>query len=281
MNYNEILRLDGKLITVLYTKMYEIVAKMVLKYYDTNQFSGSVFVVNALVNENSEDIDYRNNYPGGVRYIYYQLNNLQLNPEYVIPEYMNQFDEIWECNQPNLHFYNQDVKDKVVFMPLRHVDIPKIPLKDEYKYDIGFIGTLTPGRQDMLFRITKYWTDDYCRVKIISGNPYSEIYDEISECKYLIDMPRNGRISKILNSVRILETLCSGKQVIAPSLADQDNQFTRLIKGYYDIYEVIDIVKTTPVDNSEVFKQWTGNDVTYEDYRKYLMANDYKQKIEL
>lgn len=279
MNYNEILVLNGKITSIIYTKMYETVAKMVLQYYDTKQFANTIFVINTLINENSENIDYRTVYPGARQYIYYQLNNLQLNPEYCIPEYMSQFDEIWECNQPNMPFYNEDVKDKVVYMPLRYVDIPKVPKKDTYKYDIGFIGTLTPSRQDMLFRITKCWTDDYCKVKIMSGYPYSELYDDISECKYLIDLPREVGLSKILNSSRILEAVCSGKQIITYLLPDKDNQFTWLTIGYEDIYRVIDIVKKDPLDNSEVFKDWTSNDRKYEDYRNYLMGDNYKQKL--
>lgn len=281
MNYNEILVLDGKGISVLYTKMYETVAKMVLQYYDFYQFVNTVFVVNTLVDENSENVDYRSMCPGARQYIYYQLNNLQLNPEYIALEYMSQFDEIWECNQSNMAFYNDDVKDKVVYMPLRYVDIPRVPKKDSYKYDIGFIGTLTPSRQDMLFRISRCWTDDYCKIKTITGYPYSELYDDISECKYLIDLPRDIGLSKILNSSRILEAVCSGKQILTYLLPDKDNQFTWLTVGYTNIYDITDLVKKDPVDNADVFKDWTTNNKAYEEYRKYLIGDNYKQKLEL
>lgn len=281
MNYNKILVFNGNVISVLYTKMYETVAKMVLQHYDTKQFANTIFVINTLVDENSENIDFRAAYPGARLYIYYQLNNLQLNPEYAISEYMSQFDEIWESNQPNIQFYGDDVKDNVVFMPLRYVDIPKVPKKEDYKYDIGFIGTLTPSRQEALFKITKCWTDDYCKVKIMSGYPYSELYDDISECRYLIDLPREIGLSRILNSSRILDAICSGKQIITYLLPDNENQFTWLTIGYTDIYHVIDMSKKDPLDNSKVFKEWTNDDRTYEDYRKYLMGDNYKQKLNL
>lgn len=280
--FNNILVLKGNRIFVIYTKMYETVAKMVLQHYDTPQFDRGVFVVNVLVDENSNNMDFRKYCPNGNIYIYYQLNNLSIYPDYVVHEYMNQFDEIWDFSKININYYPEDVKDKVWYMPLRYVDIPKIPPKDNYRYDIGFIGTLTPFRQDMLFRITKYWTDDYCKVKIISGQPYSDIYDEIIDCKYLIDLPRTPNSGIILNNTRIFEALCSGKQIIADHCGCLENPFTWLIKTYGNIYDIYGIVKEEPVDNSEVFRQWTETDEKYEIYRKYFFGDEnYEQKLYL
>jgi hypothetical protein len=234
------------------------------------------------VDENSNNMDFRKYCPNGNIYIYYQLNNLSIYPDYVVHEYMNQFDEIWDFSKININYYPEDVKDKVWYMPLRYVDIPKIPPKDSYRYDIGFIGTLTPFRQDMLFRITKYWTDDYCKVKIISGQPYSDIYDEIIDCKYLIDLPRTPNSGIILNNTRIFEALCSGKQIIADHCGCFENPFTWLIKTYGNIYDIYGIVKEEPVDNSEVFRQWTETDEKYEIYRKYFFGDEnYEQKLYL
>ncbi len=280
--FNKILVLKGKSIFVIYTKMYETVAKMVLQHYDTEQFNRSVFVINVLVDENSNDIDFRQYYPNADHYIYYQLNNLSLYPEYVVHEYMDQFDEIWDFGKVNMNYYPEDVKYKVWYMPLRYVDIPKIPQKEDYRYDIGFIGTLTPFRQDMISRITKYWTDDYCRIKIINGQPYSDIYDEVIGCKYLIDLPRTPNSGIMLNAPRILETLCSGKQIITDRCGCIENPFTWLIRTYANIYDIYSIMKEQPVDNSEVFKQWTDNDEKYEEYRLYFFGEEnYKQKLNL
>lgn len=280
--FKQILVLKGNGIFVFYTKMYETVAKMVLQHYDTEQFNRSVFVINVLTDENSNDINFREYCPNAERYIYYQTKNLSFYPEYVIPEHMNQFDEIWDSSKFNMNYYPEDAKDKVWYMPLRYVNIPKIQPKEEYKYDIGFIGTLTPFRQDMLSRITKYWTDDYCRVKTISGVPYSQLYDEIADCKYLIDLPRSASYGSILNNVRIFETLCSGKQIITETFGDVENPFTWLIKGYTDIYTIYNIVKEDPADNSEIFKQWTDTDEKYEIYRKYFFGEEnYKPRLSL
>lgn len=282
INHKKILTLRGKTIGVVYTSMYETVAQMILQYYDTEEFYNTLFVVNCLTYEDSNDIDFRSYCRNWSKYIYYQLNNLYIFPEYVANEHMSQFDEIWDSSKFNMNYYPEDVKDKVWYMPLRYVNIPKIQPKEEYKYDIGFIGTLTPFRQDMLSRITKYWTDDYCRVKTISGVPYSQLYDEIADCKYLIDLPRSASYGSILNNVRIFETLCSGKQIIAETFGDVENPFTWLIKGYTGIYTIYNIVKEDPADNSEVFKQWTDTDEKYENYRKYFFGEeDYKPRLSL
>lgn len=281
MEYNRIIRINGNYVTVLYTKMYETVAKMVMQHYDNIQFRGNLFVINVLTDENSNDIDFRGQCPGGIKYIYYQLQNLFLYPEYVIHEHMDQFDEIWDFSICNINYYDETLKEKVFFMPLRYVDIPKIEPQDNYKYDVGFIGTLTPYRQDELSRITKYWTNDFCKIKIISGYPYSELYDEIKDCKYLIDLPRKSDSGFILGCTRIFDALCSGKQVLVETFGWVENVFTWLVKPYDNIYKIHDMVKDDPIDNSEIFKQWTNTDESYEYYRKQIMGDNYKQKLNL
>ena len=175
--YNKPLVLNGNKITVVYNKMYENVAKMVLKYYDTEQFTNTLFSVCVLINENSEIVDFRNEFPNFDKYIYYQLRNIYLYPEYVIYEHMGQFDEVWDYSAKNIEYYpHSEIKEIACFMPLRYIDMPIIEPKENYKYDIGFIGTLTPFREDMIARITKFWTNDYCRVKILNGYSYSELY---------------------------------------------------------------------------------------------------------
>lgn len=271
MNYNKILRKNGKNISVVYTRMYETVAKMVLKYYDTSEYSKVLFVVNVLTDSQSNNIDFRGNCPGGSKYIYYQLQNLFLYPENVAHEYMDQFDEIWDCSHENLKYYPEDVKEKAKFMPLRYVDIPKIEPKENYKYDLGFIGTLTPFRQETLSRISKYWTNDSCSVKIITGIPYQDLYDEIADCKYLIDIPRSSNSNHFIGYTRIFEAICSGKQVIVELQDYTENLYGELLKGYSRIYEVIDLVKNPPLSNPwSYFKNWTENNESYEQYRNHF-----------
>ena len=67
--YKNILVLKGNYIFVVYTKMYETVAKMVMKYYDTSQFDETLFVINVLVDENSNDIDFRQFCQNAKKYI--------------------------------------------------------------------------------------------------------------------------------------------------------------------------------------------------------------------
>lgn len=280
MDYNKILRINGRHINVIYTKMYETVAKMVVKYYDNDHFHNTLFVINVLTDENSNDIDFRGNCPGASTYIYYQLNNLYLYSEYVAHEHMDQFDEIWDFSNENIKYYPYDVKDKVCFMPLRYIDVPKIEPKDEYKFDIGFIGTLTPFRQDMISKITKYWTDETCRFKYIGGVPYQELYDEVADCKYLMDIPRTSMANTILSGSRIFEAICSGKQVICELQDYTENLFPNLLKGYNRVYDVIDLIKDEPLPNvRESFQAWTESNKIYEEYRKHCMKQNYQQKL--
>jgi len=279
--YNKILTLEGNNIIVIYTKMYETVARMVLKYYDTEQFEKTAFVINVLVDENSNDIDYRTTFPNWNKYIYYQLNNLFLYSEDVAEEHMNQFDEIWECTQAHNKYYPQDVISKVVFMPLRYINLPKIEPKEEYKYDLCFIDTITPFRGETISRLTKYWTNDYCKVKTINGYPYTEMADDISDCKYILDIPRRIDSGIIVNHVRIFESICSGKNIIIENGWGYDNIYTYLVKTYGNITEVLNIIKEDPIDNSETFRKWTESNYNYEEWRKYWMGNNYKQKLNL
>ena len=64
-------------------------------------------------------------------------------------------------------------------------------------------------------------------------------------------------------------------------LPDKDNQFTWLTVGYTNVYEITNLVKKDPVDNADTFKDWTTNNKTYEEYRQYLMGDNYKQKLVL
>ena len=129
--------------------------------------------------------------------------------------------------------------------------------------------------------MTKYWTNNYCKLKILNGYPYSELYDEISDCKYVIDIPRRSDSGFILNHARIFETICSGKNIIIEAQPDCDNTYTYLVKKYKNIYETLNIIKEDPVDSSEIFRNWTENDYNYEKYREYYMSDNYKQKLNL
>ena len=281
MDYKTPIQIKGNVITVIYTKMDETVAKMVLHYYDTPQFNGTLFAVNCLVNGDDVDIDYRTQYPGYKNYIYYQLNNLYNYPEYVAIEHMNQFDEIWDCSINNIERYPEEAKNKGVFMPLRYIEVQKIEPIDEYRYELCFIGVITPSIAEMLSRLSKYWTNDYCKIKLLNGYPYSELTEEIKDCKYVIDIPRNSNCGFILNHTYIFEALCSGKNVIVEVGYGYDNIYSWLVREYSNIYEVLDIVKEDPVDNSWVFRRWTENNHNYEEFRQYYMGNKYIQKLDL
>lgn len=274
--FNKLLTLKGGNIFVVYTKMYEMVAKMVLKYYDTTQFKKTVFVINVLVDENSNTINFRDYYPNGDKYIYYQLNNVKLHPEYISIEYMNQFDEIWDVSQVNISCYDIDLKERVEFMPLRYVDIPKIPPKNEYKYDIGFLGTISYNAYSVLYRTTKWWDDEYCTLKLINGYSYMDCLDELSDCKYILHVPLNDDYASI-DYTLITEVICSGKQVI--TFDKQENILNPLTKNAHSYYDVVNLVKDEPKDYSYILENWSGTDERYEDWRHYWMGDNYKQKL--
>lgn len=276
--YKNILVLKGNYIFVVYTKMYETVAKMVMKYYDTNQFDETLFVINVLVDENSNDIDFRQYCQNAKKYIYYQLNNVKLHPEFISIEHMVQFDEIWDVSLVNISCYDDDIKNKVVFMPLRYINIPKVMPKDNYKYDICFLDTISYNAYNILYRSTKWWDDEYCTLKLINGYPYMDCLDEISDCKYILYIPVNDDYTPVDYTI-ITEAICSGKQVI--TFDKSENILNALTKNAHSYYDVIKLVKDEPVDYSNILENWSSTDKRYEEWRQYWMGDNYKQKLEL
>ena len=276
--YKNILVLKGNYIFVVYTKMYETVAKMVMKYYDTSQFDETLFVINVLVDENSNDIDFRQYCQNAKKYIYYQLNNVKLHPEFISIEHMVQFDEIWDVSFVNISCYDDDIKNKVVFMPLRYINIPKVMPKDNYKYDICFLDTISYNAYSILYRSTKWWDDEYCTLKLINGYPYMDCLDEISDCKYILYIPVNDDYTPVDYTI-ITEAICSGKQVI--TFDKSENILNALTKNAHSYYDVIKLVKDEPVDYSNILENWSSTDKRYEEWRQYWMGDNYKQKLEL
>ena len=276
--YKNILVLKGNYIFVVYTKMYETVAKMVMKYYDTNQFDETLFVINVLMDENSNDIDFRQYCQNAKKYIYYQLNNVKLHPEFISIEHMVQFDEIWDVSLVNISCYDDDIKNKVVFMPLRYINIPKVMPKDNYKYDICFLDTISYNAYSILYRSTKWWDDEYCTLKLINGYPYMDCLDEISDCKYILYIPVNDDYTPVDYTI-ITEAICSGKQVI--TFDKSENILNALTKNAHSYYDVIKLVKDEPVDYSNILENWSSTDKRYEEWRQYWMGDNYKQKLEL
>lgn len=276
--YKNILVLKGNYIFVVYTKMYETVAKMVMKYYDTNQFDETLFVINVLVDENSNDIDFRQYCQNAKKYIYYQLNNVKLHPEFISIEHMVQFDEIWDVSLVNISCYDDDIKNKVIFMPLRYINIPKVMPKDNYKYDICFLDTISYNAYSILYRSTKWWDDEYCTLKLINGYPYMDCLDEISDCKYILYIPVNDDYTPVDYTI-ITEAICSGKQVI--TFDKSENILNALTKNAHSYYDVIKLVKDEPVDYSNILENWSSTDKRYEEWRQYWMGDNYKQKLEL
>ena len=276
--YKNILVLKGNYIFVVYTKMYETVAKMVMKYYDTSQFDETLFVINVLVDENSNDIDFRQYCQNAKKYIYYQLNNVKLHPEFISIEHMVQFDEIWDVSLVNISCYDDDIKNKVVFMPLRYINIPKVMPKDNYKYDICFLDTISYNAYSILYRSTKWWDDEYCTLNLINGYPYMDCLDEISDCKYILYIPVNDDYTPVDYTI-ITEAICSGKQVI--TFDKSENILNALTKNAHSYYDVIKLVKDEPVDYSNILENWSSTDKRYEEWRQYWMGDNYKQKLEL
>lgn len=274
--YNKLLNLKGKHIFVIYTKMYETVAEMVLKYYDNDQFDRTVFAVNILVDEDSNDVDFRQYCVDGNRYIYYQLNNLIINPEYAALEHMLQFDEIWDVSLVNMECYDESIRDRVTFMPIRYMDIPKIESKDEYKYDICCFGTITSNAYSILYRNTKWWDGDYCRLKWIDGYPYTDCLDELGDCKYVLIIPINDQHAPI-DYTTLANVISSGKQAI--TFDTEENILHPFVKRAHSYYDVVQLTKDEPVDNSKAFEDWSGNDSTYEKWRQYWLGDNYKPRL--
>lgn len=270
----------GKYVTVVYRPLYETVAKMVIQHYDDPRFEKTVFSINVLTNCDAENIDFRIEYPGD-KYIYYQLDHLAFHPECLAPEYINQFDEIWDFGIENILWcYPEELVEKAHFMPLRYVDIPKIEPKKDYKYDLGFIGTLTQFRFDNLYNITQYWTNNSCRLLTINGLPYSELYNEVSDCKYILNLPRGNESGWIQNQVRITEAICSGKNVISYNLGGAADVYNWLINPVGNFLDILEEVKKDPVDRSSTYKEWTDTDNSYEEYRKaIMMPSRYKPRL--
>ena len=270
--------MNGNAVSVVYNRMYEVVARMIIQHYDTAEFDGCLFVVKTLLDGDNNIIDFRKDYPAK-KYIYYQIDHLGIHPEYISYEHMNQFDEIWDFGVENLKYYPDDMKQKVSFMPMRYVEIPKIEPRETYKYDIGFVGTLTPLRQETICKLTKYWTNQCCSVKIMQGVPYSELYDDLAECKHIIDIQRDYTALWVQNQVRIMEALCSGKSVICDLTNNQFNYFSWIVYGYHNEYEILDLVKNDAKDNSLIYKDWTDSNQQYELMRQFILGDNYQPKL--
>lgn len=281
----------GKYIVVATGNYLQGITEMVLKYYDTEEFSGMLININQDIDiQHLDAITSRYNID---RAIYYNLEHIGLRTLNIndISNYWtnerlnfigNHYNEIWDFLIENTDTYPDTIKSKVIFKPLRHVDLPKIQRTD-FRYDIIFHGIVdTDCRRDIVEVLTR--TSDI-RTCILTGVEIMNSLSELSQSKFAIDWPHYNVHHNTQNVVRILEYICTGCSVVSTlNLSSYINYFPNIVRifdsceGFYyrDVFQYIK--ETTPEDRSDQFKNLTENDKNYADYIQNI-KQQYIHKI--
>ena len=277
INENLYLRCDLKYITIFYTKTIESVKTMIQEHYNIPEYDNTLFLINniRLINLNQEDKKF-------ARIIYYNLehgNDLSPHEKFLVSNFVknNNVTEIWSM-EPNCETFDTEIGVK--FMPVRYTSLIKKPeYKTQPKFDVGFTGIVgsnewCPKRNDFF---EKFITNPKYQfsIKMLYGFPISEMVDEFSNCKFVIDSHRNYWTTE-QNQIRIFEHICLGHTVLSEK--SKYNMFPDLIYEWNDIDELNELINTIePHDFSEKYKQLTYSDEDYKAYREKLLDDNYYQ----
>lgn len=294
-----------KYITVAYDKYVKPMTDLIAEHYDTKQYSGVLFLVNAVTINNvwlkRSDFNYD-------RIIFYNLEHYEVS--YIeFPDFFNawigwlrdmKFEEIWDFNIENIGLLPEDLKRKTRFMPLRYTDrLYDNPYDIPKTFDIGFTGVLElrhVHRLNVLSDIQYIYEADEnyheVRFKLMKGFQVENLKYDLSNCKYVIDIINNRASSQVLctqNQVRIFELIMRGYKVIAEDV-NGVNYFPEIIDtfGYpaddvreentmYGL-ELLRLLDRPYVDDHEdkrqLYKQMTYRDEDFELYKQQRI-NDY------
>lgn len=281
-NFMENAKLDRfKYISVVYSSELNAVKLMIQEHYDTIEYEGTLFLINTC----GIDIDTLLSDFNYTRCIYYVLEHTKDYDESQrddIHNYLKNHNvtEIWSM-EPNCELF--DVGLKIKFKPMRYTSyIERTIPPTEPKFDLGFIGIVgsnnySPRRNDFLEKYIRTPEYDYS-MKILNGYPISELEDELSNCRFILDTHRNYRHC-MQNQVRIFEHICLGHTVLSEK--SEYNIFPGLIYEWENADELNELVKTvTPSDFSQEYKEMTYTDEAYEKYINKILYDNYLVKMQ-
>lgn len=280
-NFNQIVKSEKlKYITIVYPVILESIKLMVQEHYDNENYNDTLFLINTCysgyINLNTPEFNQH-------RCIYYNFehsDDLNLKQRVDVQNYLkvNMVTEVWSM-EPNNELFDGDMGVK--YMPVRYTSlIKKNKYNKEPLFDLGFIGIVgsneySPRRNNFFGRYILDENIDFS-IKIMNGYSISEMKDELSNCRFILDSHRTY-LDNMQNQARIFEHICLGHTVLSEK--SNYNIFPGLIYEWENIDELNNLIKTVePQDFSEQYKEMTYTDEAYENYREYILFNNYYNK---
>lgn len=281
-NFNQIVKYEHlKYITIVYPVTLESIKLMVQEHYNNKNYDDTLFLINTCY---SGDIDLNKPEFNHKRCIYYNFehsDDLKLSQREDVQNYLknNKVTEVWSM-EPNNELFDGDLGVK--YMPVRYTSLIK---KNEYTreplFDLGFIGIV--GSNDYSPRRNNFFGEyildkdlDFS-IKIMNGYSISELKDELSNCRFILDSHRTY-LDNMQNQVRIFEHICLGHTVLSEK--SDYNIFPRLIYEWENIKELNYLIKTIkPQDFSEAYKEMTYTNDVYENYRNSILYWVYEKWV--
>ena len=268
-----------KYISVLYSVALNAVKLMVQEHYDTPEYEGTLFLINSCW----FDIDVSEY--AHTRCIYYNLEHTEdydINQRNDIQNYLKDYNvtEIWSM-EPNCEVFDSDLGVK--YKPMRYTSyIKRTVPPTEPKFELGFIGIIgsndySPRRNNFFDKYTRTPEYNYS-IKILNGYPISELEDELSNCKFILDSHRNYR-HNMQNQVRIFEHICLGHTVLSEK--SDYNIFPGLIYEWENADELNHLINTVePEDFSDRYKEMTYTDEAYDNYCWQILNDNFYKNTE-
>lgn len=283
-NFNQVVKSEKlKYITIVYPVTLESIKLMVQEHYDNEKYNDTLFLINTCysgyINMNTPEFSQS-------RCIYYNFehsDDLNIEQRQAVQDYLkaNMVTEIWSM-EPNNELFDGELGVK--YKPVRYTTLIKKPkYVKEPLFDLGFIGIVgspqySPRRNNFFERYILDENIDFS-IKIMNGYSISEMKDELSNCRFILDSHRTY-LDSMQNQARIFEHICLGHTVLSEK--SDYNIFPGLIYEWENIDELSNLIKTVePCDFSEKYKEMTYTDEAYESYcDNILNTNLYKKTNE-
>ena len=280
-NFNQVKKKEKlKYITIVYPLPLESIKLMVQEHYDNENYNDTLFLINTCYSGyiNLNTPEFRQS-----RCIYYNFehsDDLRIAQRDAVQNYLkaNMVTEVWSM-EPNNELFDGELGVK--YKPVRYTSLIK---KNKYikepLFDLGFIGIVgsleySPRRNNFFGRYILDKDIDFS-IKILNGFSISEMKDELSNCRFILDSHRTY-LDNMQNQARIFEHICLGHTVLSEK--SDYNIFPGLIYEWENIEELNNLIKTIePQDFSEKYKEMTYTDEAYEDYCNNILITNYCDK---
>lgn len=212
--------------------------------------------------------------------------------EYLVDVWNNAY-EIWDFNIENYEYFHTKFPNKRwKFVPFRYTTcFEQFQLCTRApRYDIGFTGSIdTPTRFDILHSLTHMHnipgsdiasTLRKLEFKIINHSVDRYKYDDMHDCKYILDIPHWG-VEQTCNMVRIWESLCINSPMIVYDpynttkryfgdcvITIGDLKTDEIYEALFDeVWRAIHV--EPPFSVADKYKELTYSD---EDYKRYCIS---------